>query len=466
MADLLSQDTFNSALGTTRQTLGAAVNHIYNHIVPSQENNFRPLALRHRPLWLISALLVLVKVSTIILLSYAPPVPALSSAITSDNILSLTNQSRQGASVAPLNHNNLLAQAAQAKADDMLAQQYFSHTTPDGRSPWDFITAAGYKFQAAGENLAVNFLQAEEVSAAWMNSPGHRANLLNPAFKEVGIGIASGNFQGNNVTFVVQEFGAPVSQAVIAAAPATPAPQPAPAPAPAPKPQPAPAPKPQPKPAPAPKPVPAPQPTPAPAPAPTPTLVAEAKPAVVTAPVTIAIRGPSDTIETIKDAAPAVVAITSATAQLLADQLKVAVETSGPAESVQAVVGNQTIPLTLVDNVWQGVIPLAQLAGATVVTIQAADTEGNTALGQVAGFADSIQKNYNALGQKAESVVSFFGTSLNLGRFQQTFYSLSIAGLLFVLMIAIAVRPRIQYLTMVAHTSVVVVLATLLWVSN
>src|SRR6185369_1735151 len=169
-----------------------------------------------------------------------------------------------------------LAQAAQAKADDMVAKQYFSHTSPDGRSPWDFISAAGYKYQAAGENLAVNYQQAEEVETAWLNSPGHRANLLNPVFKEIGIGVASGNFQGNNVTFVVQEFGTPVASIKTATVPPKPAPAPAvttpaPAPKPAPvaKPKAAPAPKPKPAPAPQPKPTPVP-PKPAPAPAPTP----------------------------------------------------------------------------------------------------------------------------------------------------------------------------------------------------
>jgi hypothetical protein len=187
---------------------------------------------------------------------------------------------------------------------------------------------------------------------------------------------------------------------------------------------------------------------------------------VITSPLKVDIRGPYTTLERAQAVAPALVAITSATAQLLSDQLTIAVETAGQPKSVQAVVGNQAFPLTLVDNVWKGAIPLAQLAGATIVTVQAADNNGQTVLEQVAGFANSIQKNYNSLSQNAATAVNFFGAHVNLGRFQQTFYSLSIAALLFVLMVAIAVRPRIQYLAMVAHASVVVLLATLLWISN
>lgn len=435
MAELSSQNLHN-VFNTTRQKLGTAVDHIYDHIVPSPDNNFHPLALRHRALWLLSALLIVVKLGAIFLLTYAPPLPVYSSAITVENILTLTNESRRTSGVAALTLNNQLTQAAQAKANDMLAKQYFAHTTPDGHSPWDFITAAGYQYQAAGENLAVNFLQAEEVTAAWMDSPGHRANLLNSTFKDIGIGIASGNFQGNNVTFVVQEFGTPL---VVAASQA-------------------------PTPAPAPKPAPTPAPAPKPTPTPTPTPVATA-PAIISAPLQVDIRGPQSTLVTLEGTNPAV-AITSATAQLLADQLNVAVATSSSAQIVEATVGGKSFPLTLVDNLWQGTIPLAQLAGATVVTVKAVDGSGNSTFQQIAGFANSIQKNYNALSQNTDTLVNYFGVHLNTRQFQQTFYSLFIAALRFLLMLAIAIRPRIQYLSMVAHTSVVVILATLLLISN
>ncbi len=90
-----------------------------------------------------SVALVGVKILTIALLSLGPVLPAFSSAITPQNIISLTNQSRQDYNLSALTENNILDKAAQAKADDMLQKGYFAHVTPDGKTPWDFITAAG-----------------------------------------------------------------------------------------------------------------------------------------------------------------------------------------------------------------------------------------------------------------------------------------------------------------------------------
>ena len=95
-----------------------------------------------------------------------------------------------------------------------MAKGYFAHNTPDGQTPWSFIAAQGYNYLAAGENLAVNFYQAEDVESVWMNSPEHKANILNQSFEEIGIGIAQGEFQGHNAILVVQMFGLPVEQKI------------------------------------------------------------------------------------------------------------------------------------------------------------------------------------------------------------------------------------------------------------
>ena len=96
----------------------------------------------------------------------------------------------------------------------MLAKGYFSHNTPSGQTPWDLITASGYNYITAGENLAVNFTQAENVETAWMNSPDHRANILNKSYQNIGIGIAQGLYQGHQAIFVVQMFGALADQKI------------------------------------------------------------------------------------------------------------------------------------------------------------------------------------------------------------------------------------------------------------
>lgn len=115
-----------------------------------------------------------------------------------------TNQQRAANSEAALNLNSQLNSAAQAKANDMVARDYWSHTTPDGQQPWTFITSAGYTYTAAGENLAYGFSSSDAVITGWMNSAEHRANILSTGYKDVGFGIASSsNFVGTGPEIVV-----------------------------------------------------------------------------------------------------------------------------------------------------------------------------------------------------------------------------------------------------------------------
>lgn len=152
---------------------------------------------------------------------------------SSAGLLASTNVQRTSNGLGALAINGKLTQAAQAKANDMVARNYWSHNTPDGQEPWVFFTNAGYDYLAAGENLAYGFATSEDTVTGWMNSPGHRANILNTAYQEVGFGIAnSGNFQSSGEqTIVVAMYGKP---AVAPAAAPAPAPTPAPTPAPAP----------------------------------------------------------------------------------------------------------------------------------------------------------------------------------------------------------------------------------------
>ena len=162
-----------------------------------------------------------------------------------------TNVQRQNNSEPALALNSELNQAAQAKANDMSARNYWSHITPDGQQPWTFITAAGYSYQTAGENLAYGFVTASDTITGWMNSPEHRANILNDSFRDVGFGIVNiPNYQNSGPeTLVVAMYGslpgevsASVPKAPVAPAPVTlqPTQQSVPAPAPSPAVTPAP----------------------------------------------------------------------------------------------------------------------------------------------------------------------------------------------------------------------------------
>jgi hypothetical protein len=127
-------------------------------------------------------------------------------AVYAEKLVVLANQSR----TSELKVNPLLTLAAQNKANDMAKNGYFSHVTPQGKTPWQWISEAGYSYAYAGENLAVNFTESEEVNKAWLNSPSHRANIVNSKFTEIGIATAEGYYEGHKATYVVQMFGAPL----------------------------------------------------------------------------------------------------------------------------------------------------------------------------------------------------------------------------------------------------------------
>lgn len=132
---------------------------------------------------------------------------------SAQSLLQTTNSQRATASETPLSLDSQLTAAAQAKANDMVSQNYWAHTSPTGQTPWSFIIASGYHYQAAGENLAYGFDGANSTVRAWMSSPEHRANILNGIYQNVGFGIAQApDFQGHGpTTIVVAEYGQPVT---------------------------------------------------------------------------------------------------------------------------------------------------------------------------------------------------------------------------------------------------------------
>jgi uncharacterized protein YkwD len=125
-----------------------------------------------------------------------------------------TNEFRSTNNESLLIESPLLTSAAQMKANDMAIKGYFSHVAPNGDKPWFWFKKIGYKYSYAGENLAVDFTESEDVTEGWINSAKHKANLLNKNFTEIGIGVAKGMFEGHETTFVVQFFGKPSNKVV------------------------------------------------------------------------------------------------------------------------------------------------------------------------------------------------------------------------------------------------------------
>ncbi|MFE0703612.1 CAP domain-containing protein [Streptomyces sp. NPDC058872] len=106
-----------------------------------------------------------------------------------DQVIALVNSVRVKAGCGPLSVNATLTRAAQGHSDDMAARNFFDHPDPDGDGSGERVTAAGYPWSTYGENIAKGQSTPEQVMESWMNSPGHRANILNCAFKEIGVGI-------------------------------------------------------------------------------------------------------------------------------------------------------------------------------------------------------------------------------------------------------------------------------------
>lgn len=149
---------------------------------------------------------------------------AYATSISVADLLSATNQVRATNGLSPLVLNAKLNSGAQAKANDMIAKNYWAHNAPDGTQPWAFFVSAGYIYKSAGENLAYGFDNSAQVINGWMNSAEHRANVLGN-YADVGFGFASGpNYQGDPNTVIVGFYGTPQVTPPPAAAPIKPAP--------------------------------------------------------------------------------------------------------------------------------------------------------------------------------------------------------------------------------------------------
>ena|SRR3989304_7867176 len=141
-------------------------------------------------------------------LIFSFPVNSYALEINREGVIGLVNKERSERGLNTLVSNQRLQVAAQWKANDMIEKDYWEHFH-NGKSPWVWMKEAGYEYIDAGENLAIDFSELEPMHQAWMNSPTHRDNIINSKYKEVGIGIASGDFEGHQTIVVVQMFGNP-----------------------------------------------------------------------------------------------------------------------------------------------------------------------------------------------------------------------------------------------------------------
>jgi len=188
-------------LGKLKKTL----NHLF---VPQESNNFRGQYLHHDFLTTVIAVMLIVNVGLKLLVkNYDSNILGVAFNITAEELLNATNAERLKYDLPPLQSNDLLMQAASAKANDVFTKNYWAHYAPDGTSPWFFFQQAGYQYVFAGENLAKDFTDSQSVVNAWMNSPTHRDNILKADYQDIGFAIMEGTLQDQPTVLVVQLFG-------------------------------------------------------------------------------------------------------------------------------------------------------------------------------------------------------------------------------------------------------------------
>lgn len=195
-------------MGNPRKPL---LHHLHDYFFPHSRNNYRP--------HLFSGISVAVLVIAVILLEGAYLMQTKFVFLETDFLASvlpgalvaLTNEDREMHGLAGVIEDAVLSRAAQAAAEDMAANGYFAHVSPDGKTPWYWLEQSGYRYSYAGENLAVNFTDSVDVESAWMESPTHRANIVKPEYTHVGFGTAHGLYEGQETTFVVEFFATPAT---------------------------------------------------------------------------------------------------------------------------------------------------------------------------------------------------------------------------------------------------------------
>lgn len=175
--------------------------------VPHESNNLKAKLLQAPSLLILAIALILYQLSLSFLPNLAPRILGYAANISPSEVIRLTNEKRIQNGLSPLEENPSLSQAAQTKAADMIARDYWAHVAPDGTQPWKFFTDAGYKYRYAGENLARDFSNPNSAVDAWMDSPSHKENLLSPKYKEIGVAVVEGDLAGVDTTLVVQFFG-------------------------------------------------------------------------------------------------------------------------------------------------------------------------------------------------------------------------------------------------------------------
>lgn len=190
--------------------------HLKNYLIPHEGNEHKPHIVREASVLALTLVTVLLFGFSVFQATLIRTSTEFTAAVIPAVLVDLANEDRTDSDLGTLTVSPVLEEAARMKAEHMAENEYFAHVSPDGVDPWYWFYRAGYSFASAGENLAINFSDSKDVNRAWMDSPGHRANIMNGKFTEIGIAAVQGTYKGRKTIYVVQLFGTPLAKAVAA----------------------------------------------------------------------------------------------------------------------------------------------------------------------------------------------------------------------------------------------------------
>ncbi len=194
---------------TVKKSYNKNISWFRDYFVPNELNGHKPKILHSKSVRALTLGLLVTKIALVsALLIFFPTGGRVTPAIENE-MVSLTNEYRQSLGAQPLVRNEYLNNVAMERAQDMFSRNYFSHYSPEGLKPWEWLDPNKYQFIRFGENLAIDFVTANGVFKAFQASPSHDKNLKNANYSEVGIAMLTGTMEGRETNLMVVLYGEP-----------------------------------------------------------------------------------------------------------------------------------------------------------------------------------------------------------------------------------------------------------------
>ncbi len=196
--------------------------HVFHdYYVPHHGNNHKPKIWHKHSVRTIAGGLLVLKLTLVLIVFSVTPAGAWLSPSVENEMLTLTNEYRVSLGDHPLVRNSYLDEVARVRAQDMIDRNYFSHYTPEGKKPWEWVNSNQYNYDHFGENLAADFVTAKAVLDAFKLSASHDKNVRNPAYRDIGIATVSGQLDGRQTNIMVVFYASLKTAKIVVVSPET-----------------------------------------------------------------------------------------------------------------------------------------------------------------------------------------------------------------------------------------------------